>query len=185
MVVPKTCCEGVLFKYHDSEISGQPGGDETLRAIQERFRWDGIRNDVREYVRTCLLSSCCKSTRTSAKEKQITRQPQPHWETVAVDLMGHYPRSRRGKRILLVVTDLFSRWVEAFPLGTSSAWKIVQNIEDEASVRFGYLKAILKDNGSQFMRKQWYGACPSSALKTGQRLSITPEKILLKEDIRN
>ncbi|KAG8227733.1 hypothetical protein J437_LFUL008571 [Ladona fulva] len=44
-------------------------------------------------------------------------KPTNPWETIAVDLMGPYPRSPRGKTNLLVVTDMFPRWTEAFLLG--------------------------------------------------------------------
>ena len=41
------------------------------------------------------------------------------WETVAIDFMGPYPRTARGKRFILVVIDTMSRWVEAFGVSNS------------------------------------------------------------------
>jgi hypothetical protein len=42
--------------------------------------------------------------------------PKNAWEIVGLGLMGPYPRSTRGKRIILVATDMFSRGIEAFPI---------------------------------------------------------------------
>lgn len=38
---------------------------------------------------------------------------------IAIDITGPYPRSGRGRRFILVVTGLFTRWVEAFVINSS------------------------------------------------------------------
>ncbi|XP_050066578.1 uncharacterized protein LOC126555736 [Aphis gossypii] len=40
--------------------------------------------------------------------------------------MGPYPRTSRGKQYLLVATDMFSRWTEAYPLGTATTKTITE-----------------------------------------------------------
>ena len=67
------------------------------------------------------------STSASAQKlsEQLTRtafdldKHKHPWETIALDLMGRHPRSDTGKKFILVVIDLFSRWVEAFPIASS------------------------------------------------------------------
>ena len=54
-----------------------------------------------------------------------------------------------------MVTDLFSRWVEAFPLGSATAGKIVLTLENNVFNCRGYLPSILSDNGPQFRSQQW------------------------------
>ncbi|XP_060879165.1 uncharacterized protein K02A2.6-like [Metopolophium dirhodum] len=76
--------------------------------------------------------------------------------------MGPYPRTSRGKQYILVATDLFSRWTEAYPLGTATTKTMTETLEREFFSRFGYPRVCLSDNGPQFvandMRKaieQW------------------------------
>lgn len=57
--------------------------------------------------------------------------------------MGPYPRSPGGKRFLLVTTDLYSRWVEAFSLGSYKAHITCSLLEKEVFSHFGYLKALI------------------------------------------
>lgn len=80
--------ERVMYEFHDTGLSGHPGQDETLRAIQERFSWEGMQRDIRDYVRSCIICASCKSFRTGGREQQRPRQPQNPWEVVALNLMA-------------------------------------------------------------------------------------------------
>ncbi|XP_018330321.1 uncharacterized protein K02A2.6-like [Agrilus planipennis] len=63
------------------------------------------------------------------------------------------------EEFLLVVTDIFSRWVECFPISSSTTAIIVRLLEQEVLHRFGFPQAILSDNGSQFASQGWKAAC--------------------------
>ncbi|KAJ3622287.1 hypothetical protein MTP99_002805 [Tenebrio molitor] len=52
--------------------------------------------------------------------------------------MRPYPRTPTGNRFILVVTDLFSRWVEGFAIPTSTTFEIVRFLEEEVFTRQGY-----------------------------------------------
>ncbi|KAL1460245.1 hypothetical protein WDU94_012171 [Cyamophila willieti] len=87
------------------------------------------------------------------------RDPQQPMESISIDLMGPYTRSRKGKKYLLTVNDLFSKWVEAYPLGTPSTQKIISALQTEWFSRFGYPNVILSDHGSQFTSNAWKKQC--------------------------
>lgn len=73
--------------------------------------------------------------------------------------MGPYPRTARGKRFILTVTDTLNRWVEAFPLGTSTIPTIRKTLQDEDFSRWGYPGQILTDIGPQFDSNEWSNKC--------------------------
>ena len=112
-------CAKELWEYHDDPLAGHPGCDETLREIQIRFYWPGMRRSFRRYLSSCHLCTCCKPVCTTTKDTIWPRAAQRPWEKIALDLVGPYPLSSTGKRFLLVVTDLFSRWIEA-SVGTAT-----------------------------------------------------------------
>lgn len=157
-VVPASAMPRLLYEYHDSPLANHPGAEETLRAIREHFRWPGMKRDVEEHVRLCHLCACVKKD-TSRKPGLRPHQPTEPWRTISVDLMGPYPITARRKRYILVVTDLFSRWVEAFALVSSEAPFLVQKVEDEVFSRWGYPEHVLCDNGPQFTSREWAAAC--------------------------
>lgn len=155
LVVPTAMVPRVLNEFHDNALAGHPGREETFRSIGDHFHWETIRKDVEEYVKSCRLCACCKPRRTKKRDTIRPRQPKEPWETIALDLMGPYPRTGKGMENLLVITDIFSKWVEAFPLRTATATKIIELIESQIFARWGYPKVILSDNGPQFRSQEW------------------------------
>ncbi|CAB0028823.1 unnamed protein product [Trichogramma brassicae] len=152
----------VLHEFHD--LAGHPGEQETARAIHNRFHWPNIPKSVRNHVKLCWICACGKKSKTSVTDMR-PHQPTKPWEMVAVDLMGPYPITARRKRFILVLTDLFSRWVEAFPIATSDTQKLITIMEDEVFGRWGYPRSILSDNGPQFRSTLWQESCKKWQVK--------------------
>ena len=50
---------------------------------------------------------------------------------VATDLVGPLPESDNGNKYILVVTDYFTRWVEAFSLLNQEARTVATKLVDE------------------------------------------------------
>ena len=81
------------------------------------------------------------------------------WHTIGVDLMGPLPMTQRQKQFLLVVVDYFTRWVELFPLRTTTADVTANIIIDEVICRYGMPTFILSDNGPQFIAELFSETC--------------------------
>ena len=113
--VPYSCRSEVIALYHDDPLAGHPGADETLRAVREHFYWPRMRDDVRRAVANCAACLLTKASRPIAKGVLQPRQPTAPWDTVAIDMMGPYPRTSRGKRFILVATDLMSVGLKCSP----------------------------------------------------------------------
>ncbi|XP_033218334.1 uncharacterized protein LOC117173800 [Belonocnema kinseyi] len=125
----------VLWEYHDAPLSGHPGADVTIRAIQTFFFWPGMNREIHRYVSGSHICICSKPMRARIPDTQSPRIDRRAWETVAVNLMGPYPRTRYGNHFILVVTDLFTRWVEAFPLRASDAPRLTIILEEDIFAR--------------------------------------------------
>ena len=153
--VPIVCRERVVHEFHDTPLSGHPGADETIRSIREFFFWKGMNREIRRYVAGCHLCICCKPTHGQQPSAQRPRSARSAWDSVAVDFMGPYPRTSRGNTHIMVVTDMFTRWVEAFPMRICDAPHSVKLFEEQVFTRFGYPKRLLSDNGPQFAGRVW------------------------------
>lgn len=73
--------------------------------------------------------------------------------------MGPYPKTPFGNRFILVIEDMFTRWVEAFALLITTAQTICAVLETEMFARYGYPKAIITDNGPQFISDHFKYRC--------------------------
>ena len=65
--------------------------------------------------------------------------------------MGHYgplPVRERGNKYILVVTDLFSKGVEAFPLQVTDGLTLTSILMDEVICRYGVPQQLHSDQGS-------------------------------------
>lgn len=158
LIVPQDMHDQVLHAYHDASTAGHPGAEETTRVILRKYWWLGVEEDVARHVRDCWACSSLKRGPLQERAPLRPRAPTQPWEVLAVDLMGPYVKTRDNNRFVFVVTDLFSRWVEAFPAATSSAPKIINILESEVFPRYGYPRAILSDNGPQFTSANWDSA---------------------------
>lgn len=159
IVVPNVMVEKIINLHHDDELNNHPGTNETTRRVARKYIWKGMNRDIRCYVRRCEK---CAQVKTAGRTIQAGLTPRKlihPFHTVSIDLMGPYTRSRKGKKFLLVATDTFSKWTEAYPLGSATSGKIVTLLEQELFSRFGYPKVIISDNGPQFVSKIMKEAC--------------------------
>ncbi|XP_024871929.1 protein NYNRIN-like [Temnothorax curvispinosus] len=67
--------------------------------------------------------------------------------------MGPLPPSRSGHAYLLVIQDLFTKWVECRPLRKATGKAIREAIEDLVIFRWGAPRVLLTDNGTEFVNR--------------------------------
>jgi transposase InsO family protein len=103
------------------------------------------------------------------------RQPQRPFAVIACDVIGPYPETPAGFRYIFVVTDLFSRWVEAFPTAATPTAEAIRIIE-EIFPRQGYPQAIITDNGAQFTSRPWKRAGQHCQVQTWTTAPYTPRE---------
>lgn len=155
MLLPETMVNEILQHFHDTTLAAHPGAKEMARAIAHRYVWPGLSKDVNEYVRSCHQCAKCKANNHPDRGAILARSPSGVWESISVDLMGPYPRTKNGKRYIFVITDGFTKWIETFTLAVASVNKLVSILETEVFARYGYPKNCLSDNGPQFRSKCW------------------------------
>ena len=71
-------------------------------------------------------------------------------ERVAIDIMGPLPETPRGNKYIVVISDYFTRWVEAHPTVNQEAITIANLLMKEVISRFGLMSILHSDQGRQF-----------------------------------
>ena len=169
LVIPKLMQQKLLHWAHDHPTAGHSGQQKTLFRLNTRVFWNSMRKDVHNYVNACEACQQFKYDNTpSSSQMQIHSVNEP-WHTIGIDLMGPFPVTSRNKRFLLVIVDYFTRWIELFPLNTTTSNVISELLVDQLFTRYGLPKYILSDNGPQFVSNMFRSFCDT--MKIQQKLT--------------
>jgi transposase InsO family protein len=73
------------------------------------------------------------------------------WQTVGIDLLGPFPKSKSGNVWLLTVVDHFTRWPIAVPLKDAESSTIAAALFDKVVTEHGVPEKILSDQGKNLV----------------------------------
>lgn len=89
--------------------------------------------------------------------------------------MRPLPVTRAGNKYILVVTDLFTKWVEAFPLKETSAKSLATVLVNEFICRFGILESLHGDQGRNFCGHLIQSICDILGIKLTNTSAYHPQ----------
>ena len=67
-----------------------------------------------------------------------------------MDILSPFPESVQGNRYILVVSDYFTRWVEAYGIPNQETTTVAHKIVEEFFFRFGLPEQLHSDQGRNF-----------------------------------
>ncbi|KAM2101657.1 hypothetical protein ACFX1T_000013 [Malus domestica] len=78
-----------------------------------------------------------------------------HWPFMqwAIDLVGPMSPATRGRGMIIVATDYFTKWVEAEPIKTTTEMNIERFIWRNITCRISIPQSIITNNNQQFVGK--------------------------------
>ena len=148
LVVPKELQSEVLRLAH--EVSGHFGVEKTLARVKEGFWWPGYTRAVEEWVAAC---GPCARKKARTRQRVVPLHTMPvgrPFETLAMDFVGPVPETERRHKNILVVTDYYTKWVEAFPTRDQQAVTVAKLLVNEIFARFGMPTTLHSDQGRNF-----------------------------------
>lgn len=150
----------LIKQFHDSLIGGHQGVSRTSRRLKKQFSWRGLKQDVRNYIKTCTL---CQKNKISNKHVRspmvVTSTSSRPFEKVILDIVGPLPKSLSGNCFVLTLQDDLSKFSLGIPLPNHTA----QTVAEAFTVHFvcihGIPDTILTDQGTDFMSKTFTEMC--------------------------
>lgn len=141
---------------HASAVGGHSGFHATYNRIKRLFAWRGMKIQVKQTVRNCMV---CQQVKTERISPVGLLQPLPipkrRWAVVSMDFIEGLPRSG-GYDTVLVVVDKFSRYAHFLPLTHPfTALQVAQKFMKEIYRLHGLPIAMISDRDKIFTSKVW------------------------------
>ena len=130
LVVPKDLHNLVLSEYHDANIGGHFGFDKAYDKIRRHYYWQNMYADVLRYCRTC--EKCARRNSPPKPKGPTTTFPvEGPFDMMGVDVLGPFVPSAKGNRFIVVFTDYYTKYPEAFALPNVQAPAIARLLVEE------------------------------------------------------
>ena len=175
LVIPRTMQNTVLEWAHNHPTAGHGGQQKTLFRLATRVYWKSMRKDIFKYIAACQECQQFKyNNAPTANPMQMHLVNEP-WHTIGLDIMGPLPTTARQKRFILVVVDYFTRWIELFPLKSTTSINMANILMNEVFSRYGLPKHIVSDNGPQFVSNLFKNFCDTLRIKQNLTANYHPQ----------
>ena len=145
LVIPQSYRQRAMEGCHDQV--GHLGQDRVLDLLRGRFYWPGMHADVVSYINSCPRCLRRKSQQDKAPLVSIeTSQP---LELIHLDYLKIEP-SKGNIENVLVITDHFTRYAQAFPSKTQTALATAKLLWNNFILHYGFPEKIITDQGRNF-----------------------------------
>jgi hypothetical protein len=148
--LPKTMENIVLLQFHD--FWGHFGVHKTWKLISKYFYFPSLRNKVKAYVKTCEI---CQRTKWSCQANSVDFRaiiPNKPFELCSVDIFGPLPPSTANTKYILLILDVFTKYVKFYAMRNATCKIVLNKIESYCS-SIAKPNRILCDRGTQFTAK--------------------------------
>ena len=153
LVVPRNYINTVLDEAYQFPSGAHFGVNKILQKIRKRFYWASCKNDVENWCRSCSVCIAKKGPSNKGDNQMKIYNVGLPFERVQMDILGPFPMSSLRNGYLLVVTDCFTKWVEAFPLSNMRKKTIAELFVREIVCRYGVLLEVHTDQDRNFDSK--------------------------------
>ena len=139
----------ILVELHDGICENHPGSKTLVhRTHTQGYYWSTMRADAATHVKKC---DCCQLQALISKflaQNLITiTSPWPFTQW-GIDIVGPLPTAPAQKKLLLVATDYFNKWIKSEAFASIKDKEVVQFVWKNIMCRFGISQSIVTNNGS-------------------------------------
>ncbi|KAE9525308.1 hypothetical protein AGLY_014376 [Aphis glycines] len=148
------------LEFHDSKLGGHLGVNNTIKRIQKQFRWKGIKDDVKKYVKNCTSCQVNKISNRHVKQPMaITSTSTKPFEKIFLDIVGPLPTTLSSNNYILTMQDDLSKYTLGVPIPNHQANTVAEAFVIHFVCVHGIPGTILTDQGTDFLSKTFTEVC--------------------------
>ena len=159
VVVPLKMRNEIFQELHAGRMSGHLGINRTIERIRNKLYWPGIKADVKRWSVKCLRCEARKPKSGPKRYPMGQIAAGAPFERVAMDILEPGEISQNGNRYIIVISDYFTKWTEAYAVKDHTAFTVAETLVTEFICRFGVPKVIHTDQGTEFQSALFQQLC--------------------------
>ena len=159
IVFPKTLRARLSSLTHDPVVAGHPGQNRMYYVLRRTYYWPQMAVDVAVTVRNC---GNCATTRVRLRKTLNRLKLFPATaplESICIDILRPLPKSKKGRKYLLLITDRFAKLTQVVALRSFTAYVVAVAFCEASVFKYGVPKPLLSDNGPQFSARFFRSIC--------------------------
>ena len=173
LILPSSLRQSALQHLHNN--SGHLGLHKTMEKLKERFYWPGYENDVTKWISECQACQQQKAPQPTHPAPLGTIKASHLFEKISWDIMGPLPVTSQGNKYVLVITDLFTKWTEAFPLKVTDSETLAKILVNEVICRYGVPSSLHSDQGANLTSKIISSLCDTLGITQTKTTAYHPQ----------
>ena len=145
VIIPPAARQAVLSELHE----GHPGCSRMKSLARMYLWWPGLDAEIEGEVNSCQACQIVQPSPPAAPLHPWNWPGRP-WSRLHIDFAGPL----EGGRMLLILVDAHSKWIEVFPTRSSTSAVVIENLRRVFS-QFGLPEVLVSDNGSAFVSEEF------------------------------
>ena len=159
LIVPYIFQRVLCHKFHNTNIGAHLGKHKTCSMMQQRLYWYRMHECIRTWILCCDVCQRRKNPGNTPKAPlKLYPSGYPN-ERISMDVCGPLTMSARGKLLLLVITDSFTKYTKAFPIREQSAVTVAEILDHRWIDEYGEPEILHTDQGANFTSKLMTELC--------------------------
>jgi hypothetical protein len=153
LFLPQVFRKKAICQAHGSLLSGHDALDKTYIRLTSSFFWPTVKTDIQKHIDSCL--QCQQRKKSTAKPLPLQTLPtvdSPNYR-IHIDLFGPLKTSSQGNKMILCITDAFTKYAEVIAIPDKHAETVANELMIHWICRYGTPIQIHSDNGKEFVNK--------------------------------
>jgi len=173
VMIPQSMNQSIIQETH--ERYGHMGTYKVYQILKQQYKMGNMYRTIKKIIKTCEICQKSKCDNQVARGPTRSIIPERPLQLVSLDLMGPLPRGQRGARYILAILDVFSKYIQLYPIKKATTETILRKIITEFIPKVGPIEQLLTDNGTQFHSKKWFRQTKALGIQLRHTTTYHPE----------
>lgn len=158
LIVPRSLRDTFLKLVHEG-AGGHFAIRKTQEQVQRRAYWPGWRRAVERFIRQCLPCAQYQGSKPVRQGALQSFEANGPGDRYCIDLVGPYPRTKKGKKYILTVSDAYTRYLICVAIPDKTAICVSRALVYEVFFKIGCPRSLQSDLGTEFQNQVLDGIC--------------------------